>query len=58
MLMESRGTGVERRRLALNTPEATKPNMTQTTSAAMIHLARIEEPYFTKEQLGPQYLDN
>lgn len=29
-------------------PEATKPAMTQNTSAAMIHPARIEELYFSK----------
>lgn len=53
--MENKGTGVERGRLALmvaagdeNTKSHTVTAVTQTTSAAMIHPARIEELYFSK----------
>lgn len=49
MWLENNGTGVECRRLAVTlAPEATALILTQTTSAAMIHSAMIEELCFSK----------
>lgn len=48
-LVSSVGCSISWWQLETKAPEATKPAVTQTTSAAMIHPARIEELYFSKK---------